>query len=100
MRVGAKCQVAGWGWTSENGQKTKVMREVELKVQNEKICQQAFRHYQRQSMICVGDDSSRKGTYRVSFVLGCKPGRRLGLDSQLASQVKVKGHQNEPGPSE
>ncbi|NWZ41285.1 DDN1 protein, partial [Brachypodius atriceps] len=68
VRVGAKCQVAGWGWTSENGQKTKVMREVKLKVQNETICQQVFWHYQRQSMICVGDDSKgkreRKGTYR------------------------------------
>ncbi|NXR74964.1 MCT1A protease, partial [Pycnonotus jocosus] len=66
VRVGAKCQVAGWGWTSENGQKTKVMREVELKVQNETICQQLFQHYQRQSMICVGDGSrtEKKGTYR------------------------------------
>lgn len=97
MRVGAKCQVAGWGWTSKEGQESKVMREVELKVQNETICEQVFQHYQRQSMICVGDDSngSRKATYYVSVVLGCKLGGRLGLNSQLCSQVKVKVHQND-----
>lgn len=71
------------------------MREVELKVQNEEICEHLFYHYKNQSMICVGDDYSKKASYCVSAVLGCKRGRRLGLDSQLGSQVEVKGHQNE-----
>ncbi|NXT13467.1 DDN1 protein, partial [Prunella fulvescens] len=61
---GAKCRVAGWGWTSDTGHKTNVMREVELKVQNETICQETFNNYQRQSMICVGDQSSKKATYK------------------------------------
>lgn len=99
MRAGAACEVSGWGWTSVTGLRTNVMREVKLKVQNEEKCQQ-FPDYQRQSMICVGDDSGKKASYFVSVVLGCKLWRRLGLDSQLGSQVKVKGHQNEPGLSE
>ncbi|NWU42656.1 DDN1 protein, partial [Hylia prasina] len=63
VRAGAECKVPGWGWTSVTGHKTKVMREVELKVQKEAICQQQFRQYQRQSMICVGDDYSKKASY-------------------------------------
>uniref|UniRef100_A0A8C3QJL5 Peptidase S1 domain-containing protein n=1 Tax=Cyanoderma ruficeps TaxID=181631 RepID=A0A8C3QJL5_9PASS len=59
--VGTKCEVAGWGWTSVPGHTTNVMREVELKVQKEEICQNLFKNYQRQSMICVGGDSSKKG---------------------------------------
>lgn len=60
MRAGAACEVSGWGWTSVTGLRTNVMREVKLKVQNEEKCQQ-FPDYQRQSMICVGDDSCKKG---------------------------------------
>ncbi|NXB81848.1 MCT1A protease, partial [Donacobius atricapilla] len=64
VKTGAQCEVSGWGWTSVTGQKTNVMREVELKVQNETICQQLFSDYQRQSMICVGDEYSKKASYR------------------------------------
>ncbi|XP_066061178.1 cathepsin G-like [Chamaea fasciata] len=63
VRAGAKCKVAGWGWTSVTQDTTNVMREVELKVQNGTICHQLFKKYQRQSMICVGDDFSKKATY-------------------------------------
>ncbi|XP_066192891.1 cathepsin G-like [Sylvia atricapilla] len=63
VRIGTKCKVAGWGLTSETGNRTNVMREVELKVQNGTICQKTFQNYQRQSMICVGDDSSNKASY-------------------------------------
>uniref|UniRef100_A0A8C3QKY5 Peptidase S1 domain-containing protein n=1 Tax=Cyanoderma ruficeps TaxID=181631 RepID=A0A8C3QKY5_9PASS len=62
--VGTKCEVAGWGWTSVPGHTTNVMREVELKVQKEEICQNLFKNYQRQSMICVGGDSSKKASYK------------------------------------
>ncbi|XP_063034839.1 cathepsin G-like [Melospiza melodia melodia] len=64
VREGALCTVSGWGWTSDTGNKTDVMREVKLKVQEEKICQQLFRNYQRRSMICVGDENSKKATYK------------------------------------
>ncbi|NXT61276.1 DDN1 protein, partial [Chaetops frenatus] len=63
VREGAECKVSGWGWTSVTGKKTNVMREVELKVQNEEICQELFLKYQSQSMICVGDDYNKKASY-------------------------------------
>ncbi|NWT60655.1 CATG protein, partial [Erythrocercus mccallii] len=62
VRVGAQCKVLGWGWTSVIGHRTEVMREVELKVQKDAICQQQFWYYQRQSTICVGDDNSKKAS--------------------------------------
>uniref|UniRef100_A0A8D2NMQ2 Peptidase S1 domain-containing protein n=1 Tax=Zosterops lateralis melanops TaxID=1220523 RepID=A0A8D2NMQ2_ZOSLA len=64
--AGAECKVAGWGQTSVTGDTTNVMREVKLKVQNGTICQQLLKNYQPQSMICVGDDYSKKGSYKVS----------------------------------
>ncbi|RLV88861.1 hypothetical protein DV515_00015234 [Chloebia gouldiae] len=60
--AGAECRVSGWGWTSDTGNRTDVMREVKLKVQKEEICQQLFHNYQHQSMICVGDQYSKKAT--------------------------------------
>ncbi|NXS85467.1 GRAB protein, partial [Erpornis zantholeuca] len=59
---GAKCNVSGWGWTSVTGRRTNVLREVQLKVQNEKICRQ-FPKYQRRSMICAGVERARKAAY-------------------------------------
>ncbi|XP_066192913.1 cathepsin G-like [Sylvia atricapilla] len=64
VTVGAKCKAAGWGWTSVTGNRTNVMREVELKVQNGTICELIFQKYQRQSMICVGDESGKKASYK------------------------------------
>ncbi|XP_053856100.1 cathepsin G-like [Vidua macroura] len=61
--AGAECRVSGWGWTSDTGNRTNVMREVKLKVQNEKICQHLSHNYQHQSMICVGDEYSKKAIY-------------------------------------
>uniref|UniRef100_A0A8D2NRP7 Peptidase S1 domain-containing protein n=1 Tax=Zosterops lateralis melanops TaxID=1220523 RepID=A0A8D2NRP7_ZOSLA len=91
VRAGAKCELAGWGWTSMRGRRTNVMKEVELKVQKEKKCQEAFQNenYQPKSMICVGDDSD-KGPYNVSVVLDCRLERRLGLDSELGSQFSLQ----------
>ncbi|NWR49027.1 CATG protein, partial [Regulus satrapa] len=63
LREGAKCRVPGWGWTSLKKDRTDVMREVELKVQNEEICQYQFNYFQYQSMICVGDDHNKKASY-------------------------------------
>ncbi|KAM4884566.1 cathepsin G-like [Sylvia borin] len=64
VREGAECEVAGWGLTSITGKMTNVMREAELKVQNGIICQLRFPNYQHQSMICVGDGSGTKGSYK------------------------------------
>ncbi|XP_041260491.1 granzyme B(G,H)-like, partial [Onychostruthus taczanowskii] len=64
VRPGTLCRVSGWGRTSDKGNRSNVLREVKLKVQKEEICQQLFNNYQRQSMICVGDEYSKKATYR------------------------------------
>uniref|UniRef100_A0A8D2P6D5 Peptidase S1 domain-containing protein n=1 Tax=Zosterops lateralis melanops TaxID=1220523 RepID=A0A8D2P6D5_ZOSLA len=63
VREGAECEVAGWGQTSLTWNKTNVMREVELKVRMEEICQKEFKKYKPQPMICFGDDYSKKATY-------------------------------------
>lgn len=66
--------------------------EVDLKVQNEKVCEKSYRrNYLRQSMICVGDENNKKATYRVSVVLGFELGMRLGQDGQVGSQVGDEG---------
>ncbi|NWV97385.1 MCPT1 protease, partial [Machaerirhynchus nigripectus] len=62
VREGDACKVSGWGWTSVTGLRTSVMKEVQLKVQNEAKCQQ-FPNYQRRSMICVGDEYGKKASY-------------------------------------
>ncbi|XP_059725025.1 cathepsin G-like [Haemorhous mexicanus] len=65
VEEGAECSVSGWGRISTRWDMTSdVLREVELKVQNEQICEQVFHNYQRQSMICVGDEYSKKATYK------------------------------------
>ncbi|NXU00079.1 MCT1A protease, partial [Buphagus erythrorhynchus] len=64
VRAGTKCKVPGWGWTSVAGHRTNVMMEVEQEVQTEEPCQQLFPNYQRQAMICVGDENSKKAPYR------------------------------------
>ncbi|XP_054137628.1 mast cell protease 1A-like [Melozone crissalis] len=64
VRVGALCRVSGWGRTSLNPPASDVLREVELKVQKEKICQKFSKYFQPQSMICVGDENRKKATYK------------------------------------
>ncbi|TRZ08303.1 hypothetical protein HGM15179_018807 [Zosterops borbonicus] len=59
------------------------MREVKLKVQKETICQQVFRSYQPQSMICVGDDYHKKGSYKDN----CPPGFVDGVREQNGSPI-------------
>ncbi|XP_059725034.1 cathepsin G-like isoform X2 [Haemorhous mexicanus] len=64
VEEGAECSVSGWGQISVTGQRSDVLMEVELKVQNEQICEQVFHNYQCQSMICVGDAYSKKSPYK------------------------------------
>ncbi|KAL9823783.1 cathepsin G-like [Geothlypis trichas] len=65
VRVGDLCTVSGWGWTSLKPLGSDVLREVDLEVQKEEICQKVFDNYQRQSMICVGDENHKKSTYKA-----------------------------------
>ncbi|XP_041282208.1 cathepsin G-like [Onychostruthus taczanowskii] len=64
VEPGTLCTVSGWGLTSPKGNTSNVLREVKLKVQKEKICQQRSSNYQRQSMICVGNKNSKKASYQ------------------------------------
>ncbi|NXF28339.1 CATG protein, partial [Rhodinocichla rosea] len=64
VRAGTKCKVSGWGRTSLKPLGSDVLRVVELKVQKGEICEKVFRYYQRQSMICVGDENRKKSTYK------------------------------------
>uniref|UniRef100_A0A8D2M9A7 Peptidase S1 domain-containing protein n=1 Tax=Zonotrichia albicollis TaxID=44394 RepID=A0A8D2M9A7_ZONAL len=63
VRVGSECNVPGWGRTSVRGQMSDVLMEVKLKVQKEEICKQFLPDYEPQSMICVGDENSKKAAY-------------------------------------
>ncbi|XP_057897535.1 cathepsin G-like [Melospiza georgiana] len=63
VRVGTECNVPGWGQTSVTGPRSDVLMEVKLKVQKEEICEQLLPDYEPQSMICVGDENHKKGTY-------------------------------------
>ncbi|XP_063034988.1 granzyme-like protein 1 [Melospiza melodia melodia] len=62
VRAGDLCTVSGWGRTSPEGDINDVLMEVDLEVLNEEICEQLSSKYQRQSMICVGDEDSKKAT--------------------------------------
>ncbi|NWY69974.1 GRAB protein, partial [Erithacus rubecula] len=64
VRAGTKCEVAGWGWTSQEGHPSDVMMEVEQEVQDKEICKQLFkRNFNPLSMMCVGLEKSRKAPY-------------------------------------
>ncbi|XP_017694729.1 PREDICTED: mast cell protease 1A-like isoform X1 [Lepidothrix coronata] len=60
---GTKCSVSGWGQTSVTGHRTDVMLEVDLELQREEVCEESFKGYWCQSMICAGDMRGRKSTY-------------------------------------
>ncbi|XP_009074768.1 PREDICTED: duodenase-1-like [Acanthisitta chloris] len=62
VKPGTTCEVSGWGQTSVTGDKTDVMRVVDLKVQEDKVCECSFTRYRHQSMICAGEERGRKST--------------------------------------
>uniref|UniRef100_A0A663LKU3 Peptidase S1 domain-containing protein n=1 Tax=Athene cunicularia TaxID=194338 RepID=A0A663LKU3_ATHCN len=66
---GTTCEVAGWGRTSRTQKETnvRVLMEVDLKVQSNKVCEKYFKSsYVHQSMLCVGDGNRKKSTWEVS----------------------------------
>ncbi|NWQ81255.1 GRAB protein, partial [Columbina picui] len=65
VKPGTICKVAGWGWISTTGDKTSVLMEADLKVQSDDTCEKSFkRNYLHESMICCGDEDSKKSTSR------------------------------------
>ncbi|NXK43095.1 MCT1A protease, partial [Piprites chloris] len=91
VTAGTECSVSGWGQTSVTGQRTDVMLEVDLKVQHKKMCEDSFKGYSCQSMICAGDMSGRKSTYKGDS------GGPL-VCNQKAHGIVSYGHQNSRFP--
>ncbi|KAM6238735.1 mast cell protease 1A-like [Porphyrio hochstetteri] len=63
LKPGTMCKVAGWGRTSLKSGGSSVLMEVDLKVQHEKVCEDFFKRYLKESMICTGDEHVRKSSY-------------------------------------
>ncbi|XP_075768008.1 cathepsin G-like [Pelodiscus sinensis] len=60
---GTVCNVAGWGRTSLNT-RTNTLREVNLSVVSNRLCQKRYRIYVPSTMLCVGDPHYPKSTYK------------------------------------
>nr|XP_014433337.2 cathepsin G-like [Pelodiscus sinensis] len=60
---GTVCKVAGWGMTSLNTG-TNTLREVNLSVVSNRLCQKRYWYYFPSTMLCVGDPHYPKSTYK------------------------------------
>ncbi|XP_059587575.1 mast cell protease 1A-like [Alligator mississippiensis] len=59
------CSVAGWGGTClSNKTGSDVLLEVDLKVQDDDICEKTFFRYSPLVQMCVGDSSGEKSTFK------------------------------------
>ncbi|XP_064147917.1 granzyme-like protein 2 [Loxodonta africana] len=54
VKPGQVCSVAGWGKT-ENDKFPNILQEVELEVQEKKMCEQLFSPYDDATQLCVGN---------------------------------------------
>ncbi|XP_075768153.1 cathepsin G-like [Pelodiscus sinensis] len=59
---GTMCNVAGWGRTSFTT-RTNTLREVNLSVVTDRLCQKRYHCYLPSTMLCVGDPRYRKSIY-------------------------------------
>uniref|UniRef100_A0A8C3KGA1 Peptidase S1 domain-containing protein n=1 Tax=Calidris pygmaea TaxID=425635 RepID=A0A8C3KGA1_9CHAR len=67
VKPGTKCKVTGWGRTSIAGSVSSVLREVDLEVQSDNVCGEHLKkHYRQMSMLCAGDENSKKAFFKVS----------------------------------
>ncbi|XP_074019073.1 granzyme B-like [Numenius arquata] len=65
VKPGTKCKVAGWGRTSRTGAVSSVLRDVDLEVQCDNVCEDHLRnYYQQKSMICAGDENGKKAFFQ------------------------------------
>ncbi|XP_074838181.1 cathepsin G-like [Carettochelys insculpta] len=63
MNLSTTCSVAGWGKTSLPD-RTDRLREVELKVMPDAICENRYLNYDASSMLCAGDPNVHKSIYK------------------------------------
>uniref|UniRef100_A0A9L0J1X8 Peptidase S1 domain-containing protein n=1 Tax=Equus asinus TaxID=9793 RepID=A0A9L0J1X8_EQUAS len=59
------CHVAGRGRVTTNGRVSKTLREVELTVQQDLVCEaRLYDHYNSTTLLCVGDPKERKTSFQ------------------------------------
>ncbi|XP_059587553.1 cathepsin G-like [Alligator mississippiensis] len=65
VKPGTMCSVAGWGrihlWSNKSSD---VLLEVDLRVQDDRICRKCFPKYSPQVQMCVGDSSGKRSTFK------------------------------------
>ncbi|KAM6202535.1 mast cell protease 4-like [Rhynchocyon petersi] len=60
---GQLCSVAGWGNISVNISTSK-LHEVELTIQEDRVCERRYPYYEKSSEMCVGDPKKRMTSFR------------------------------------
>ncbi|KAM6202531.1 granzyme H-like [Rhynchocyon petersi] len=60
---GQLCSVAGWGNISLNVSTSK-LHEVELTIQEDRVCESIYSYYDKSSEICVGDPHKEKVSFK------------------------------------
>ncbi|XP_070484306.1 granzyme B-like isoform X1 [Equus przewalskii] len=64
VRPGEVCSVAGWGRVTRNGRASVTLQEVELTVQQDRVCKSYLRNYNRTTQLCVGDPKEKKSSFK------------------------------------
>ncbi|XP_046510346.1 granzyme B-like [Equus quagga] len=64
VRPGEVCSVAGWGRVTPNGRRSDTLQEVELTVQQDRVCESYLRNYNSNTQLCVGDPKERKSSFK------------------------------------
>ena len=65
VRPGELCSVAGWGRVTPNGRGSDTLQEVELTVQQDRVCESYLRSYNSNTQLCVGDPKEEKSSFKV-----------------------------------
>ncbi|XP_001915648.3 granzyme H isoform X1 [Equus caballus] len=64
VRPGELCSVAGWGRVTPNGRVSNTLQEVELTVQQDRVCESYLRNYNSNTQLCVGDPKEEKSSFK------------------------------------
>uniref|UniRef100_A0A286XP61 Peptidase S1 domain-containing protein n=1 Tax=Cavia porcellus TaxID=10141 RepID=A0A286XP61_CAVPO len=64
VKPGTRCQVAGWGRLSPDGNHSSTLQEVEMVVQNDKKCEKHLKKYDPATEICVGDPKINNTSFK------------------------------------
>nr|XP_044621327.1 granzyme B-like isoform X8 [Equus asinus] len=64
VRPGEMCHVAGWGRVTPNGIAPDTLQEVELTVQQDRVCESCLRNYNSNTQLCGGDPKQKKSSFK------------------------------------